>query len=273
MSAHTAHAEHCTFCDLIQGAAEVSVCYEDADSIAFMDIQPVNSGHVLVIPRAHYTSLLDVPPELGMHLFRVTMRLAGAIRKVTGSEDLNIVVNSGTAAGQDEPHYHVHIIPRRHGDGFDINLPFAGSQMPDRTVLDAVAVQLIAAMRDPMKWETPGPRGDAATAKTVEIKAQPTPEMLAAKTQKIAAMPSAEMLAAKTVEIPASEIARMAAETAEVPASLRQSSGKKNGVFELEVVVKVAREGVTSGDPSVRGIWRVEEGAHGELVYDPRETL
>ena len=142
---------HCTFCDLIQGAAEVSVCHEDSDAIAFMDIQPVNNGHVLVVPREHYESLLDVPEEIGMHLFRVTMRLANAVRKVTGSDDLNIVVNSGAAAGQDEPHYHVHIIPRRTRDGFDIPLPFNGSEMPDRTVLDAYAAQIIAALRDPMR--------------------------------------------------------------------------------------------------------------------------
>ena len=134
-------SSQCTFCDLIHGAAEISVCHEDADSIAFMDIQPVNSGHVLVIPRAHYNSLLDVPPEIGMHLFQVTMKLAGAIRRVTGCDDMNIVVNSGAAAGQDEPHYHVHIIPRRENDGFEIGLPFAGSAMPDRTLLDAMAVR------------------------------------------------------------------------------------------------------------------------------------
>src|SRR3954469_12621194 len=142
---------HCTFCDLIHGAAEVSICHEDSDAIAFMDIQPVNHGHILVVPRQHYESLLDVPQELGLHLFRVTMRLANAVRHVSGSEDLNIVVNSGKAAGQDEPHYHVHIIPRRDGDGFDIPLPFNGSQMPDRTVLDAYAAQIISALRDPMR--------------------------------------------------------------------------------------------------------------------------
>lgn len=142
---------HCTFCDLIHGAAEVSVCHEDSDAIAFMDIQPVNNGHVLVVPREHYESLLDVPEEIGLHLFRVTMRLANAVRHVTGCNDLNIVVNSGAAAGQDEPHYHVHIIPRREGDGFDIPLPFNGSQMPDRTVLDAYAAQIISALRDPMR--------------------------------------------------------------------------------------------------------------------------
>ena len=146
-------SSHCTFCDLIRGSAEVSICHEDAESIAFMDIQPVNAGHVLVVPREHYESLLDVPPEIGLHLFRVTMKLAGAVRKVTNCEDMNIVVNSGAAAGQDEPHYHVHIIPRRHGDGFDIPLPFNGSEMPDRTVLDAVAARIIAALRDPMRMD------------------------------------------------------------------------------------------------------------------------
>src|SRR6185436_20384468 len=144
----------CTFCNLIQGAAEVSVCHEDSDSIAFMDVQPVNNGHVLVVPREHYESLLDVPEEIGMHLFKVTMRLANAVRKVTGNDDLNIVVNSGAAAGQDEPHYHVHIIPRRREDGFDIPLPFNGSAMPDRTVLDAYAARIISALRDPMKLES-----------------------------------------------------------------------------------------------------------------------
>jgi histidine triad (HIT) family protein len=152
-------SRECTICDLIRGSAEVSLCHEDADSIAFMDIQPVNSGHVLVVPRAHYESLLDVPQEIGMHLFRVTMRLAAAVRRVTGCDDMNIVVNSGAAAGQDEPHYHVHIIPRRPEDGFDIPLPFAGSAMPDRTLLDAMAVQILAALRDPMRREGGGEHG------------------------------------------------------------------------------------------------------------------
>jgi histidine triad (HIT) family protein len=211
-------SEHCTFCDLIQGAAEVSVCHEDSESIAFMDIQPVNAGHVLVVPRAHYESLLDVPEEVGAHLFKVTMRLASAIRKVTGSNDMNIVVNSGAAAGQDEPHYHVHIIPRRPDDGFEIDLPFSGSAMPDRTQLDAVAVQLIAAMRDPMKPGSSPARNGSGT-----------------------------------------EPARKVAKRAPVP--------------EREVTVRRAVEGVTTGSPAERGVWRVEEGPHGELVYARRESI
>ena len=145
----TRDAAHCTFCDLIHGAAEVSICHEDADAIAFMDIQPVNNGHVLVVPRKHMESLREVPAALATHLFEVTMRLAGAVSNVTACPDVNIVVSSGEAAGQDEPHFHVHIIPRRAGDGFDIPLPFNGSSMPDRTVLDAYAARIIAELRDP----------------------------------------------------------------------------------------------------------------------------
>src|SRR6478609_7732238 len=165
----TRDTDNCTFCNLIKGAAEVSICHEDADSIAFMDIQPVNNGHILVVPREHHESLLDVPQELGIHLFKVTMRLANAVRRVTGCDDLNIVVNSGAAAGQDEPHYHVHIIPRREGDGFDIPLPFNGSAMPDRTLLDAYAARIGAALRDPMK----GSSGESAHASSEPRTADP----------------------------------------------------------------------------------------------------
>lgn len=143
--------DHCIFCDLIHGAGEVSVCYEDADAIAFMDVQPVNAGHVLVAPRAHYESLLDIPAELGHHLLEVAQNLASIVRRVSDCEGMNIIVSSGASAGQDVFHYHVHVIPRRKGDGFDVSLPFAGSQMPDRTLLDAMAARIIAATRDPMR--------------------------------------------------------------------------------------------------------------------------
>lgn len=143
-------APSCSFCDLIRGAAEVSMCFEDADVVAFMDIQPVNSGHVLVVPREHHESLDDIPPKLAMHLYEVAMQLAPAVKHVAGAEGMNIVVNSGVAAGQDVFHYHVHVIPRREGDGFDIPLPFPGSAMPDRTVLDMNAARIIATLRDPL---------------------------------------------------------------------------------------------------------------------------
>ena len=139
---------HCAFCDLIGGAGEVSVCYEDSVALAFMDIQPVNSGHVLVVPREHFESLEDLPPAVAAHLFEVALRLEPAVRQVTKAQGMNMVVNSGKAAGQDVFHYHVHLIPRRVGDGFDIPLPFPDSDMPNRMQLDACAARIIAAHHD-----------------------------------------------------------------------------------------------------------------------------
>ncbi len=147
----TVPAKHCIFCDLLNGAGEVSICYEDSSAIAFMDIQPVNLGHLLIVPREHFEALVDVPPELAMHLFEVALRLSPVVRRLNGADDMNIVVNSGHAAGQDVFHYHVHLIPRKVGDGFDIPLPFPGSTMPDRTLLDAMAACVIAELRDPVR--------------------------------------------------------------------------------------------------------------------------
>jgi histidine triad (HIT) family protein len=126
------------------------MCYEDADVVAFMDVQPVNAGHALVVPREHFESLQDIPHALAMHLFEVAMQLAPVVKQVAGAGGINMVVNSGAAAGQDVFHYHVHVIPRKADDGFDIPLPFGGSEMPDRTVLDMNAARVIAAFRDPM---------------------------------------------------------------------------------------------------------------------------
>lgn len=147
----TPHHAHCIFCDIIRGGAEVSMCYEDATALAFMDIQPVNPGHVLVVPRQHYESFLDLPRDLGMHLFEVAMELAPLVRRVSGMDGMNLVVSSGAAAGQDVYHFHVHVIPRQADDGFDVPLPFPGSRMPDRTQLDATAARIIASLRDPMR--------------------------------------------------------------------------------------------------------------------------
>lgn len=141
----------CIFCELIHGGGEVSICYEDSQALAFMDIQPVNVGHVLVVPRQHYESLADMPAELTRHLFDVATRLAPIVRRLAGADGLNVIVNSGASAGQDVFHYHVHVIPRRADDGFSVALPFPGSTPPDRTLLDAMAARIIAELRDPAR--------------------------------------------------------------------------------------------------------------------------
>lgn len=143
-------SDHCIFCDLVRGAAEVSIVYEDATAIAFLDIQPVNPGHVLVVPREHYETLQDVPRRVGAHLYDVAARLIPVVQTASGAGDMNIVVNSGAAAGQNVMHYHIHLIPRRVDDGFDVPLPFPGSMMPNRQQLDAMAARIGSMLRDPL---------------------------------------------------------------------------------------------------------------------------
>jgi hypothetical protein len=92
-----------------------------------------------------------------------------------------------------------------------------------------------------------------------------------AKTVELAVLPTSDALAAKTVEIPQAEIERMRAATLEIPQG--ELSRRRAAIIEREIVVKVAREGVSSGDPARRGAWRVAEGAHGELVYDNRDEF
>ncbi len=133
---------HCPFCDLIRGAAEVSVCYEDSDAIAFMDIQPVNDGHVLVVPRTHYERIEDLPRDVGLHLYEVATRLMPVIQQVSGCHDMNVVVNSGSAAGQDVFHFHLHLIPVPQGKPFPLQLPDPGAPVPSRSELDVMAARI-----------------------------------------------------------------------------------------------------------------------------------
>ena len=109
----------CIFCDIVAGTASASIIHRDELCTAFMDIQPVNSGHVLVVPNRHATHLADLLPETGGHLFRVAQQIAAALRRAAvRCEGVNLFVADGEATGQDVFHVHLHVIPRYVGDGF-----------------------------------------------------------------------------------------------------------------------------------------------------------
>ena len=130
----------CVFCDIIQGEAPASIVHADDQVMAFMDIQPVNQGHLLVVPRAHAAHLADLDPETGEHLFRVGMNLAAAIRRSgVRCEGVNLFVADGEAAGQEVFHVHLHVIPRFGADGFGFRFSPGYYRLPSRAVLDGVA--------------------------------------------------------------------------------------------------------------------------------------
>jgi histidine triad (HIT) family protein len=134
--------EHCVFCRIIAGEETVSIVYEDEATLAFMDIQPASPGHVLVVSRDHHRDLFEVPDELAAHCLTVARQLAPGIRMATRAAAINLFSANGRAGGQDVEHFHLHLIPVREGELFELQLPRPGAPVPSRSQLDVMA-QLI----------------------------------------------------------------------------------------------------------------------------------
>jgi diadenosine tetraphosphate (Ap4A) HIT family hydrolase len=130
----------CVFCDIAAGRVPASVVYRDDRVCAFMDIRPVNPGHLLVIPLAHAAGLTSLESDTGAQMFRVGQRLAEAIRRSgVRCEGINFLLADGEAAGQEVFHVHLHVIPRYAGDGFGFRYGPDFGVLPDRAVLEAAA--------------------------------------------------------------------------------------------------------------------------------------
>lgn len=124
MSSHP-HDPSCIFCKIASGEIPSARVLETGDAVAFLDINPVNAGHILVLPRGHYPALADLPDDLAGHAASLLPRLCRAVQAATGSDGLNIIVNNGRAAGQTIDHVHWHIVPRFHDDA--VNWPWPHS--------------------------------------------------------------------------------------------------------------------------------------------------
>ncbi len=130
----------CAFCDILAGKLPSSVVFKDDLCWAFMDTQPVNPGHVLVIPTYHAPSLAELREESGAHMFSIAQRIAGALRDSgLECEGVNLHLADGSAAGQEVFHVHLHVFPRYTGDGFGLRFGSGYGNRPARAELDAVA--------------------------------------------------------------------------------------------------------------------------------------
>jgi len=119
----------------------------DDSTMSFMDIRPINEGHVLVIPKRHAASLAELPPDLGAKVFRQAMAVAAGLRRsAIRCEAVNLHLADGEAAGQEIDHVHIHVIPRYEGDGFGFRVGPGYGRIPDRVELDAAAEKIQAAM-------------------------------------------------------------------------------------------------------------------------------
>jgi histidine triad (HIT) family protein len=112
--------EECAFCQMVAGEKEIDTekVYEDADVLCFLNANPINSGHVLVIPKQHYRNLFELPLEKLQACIAVCQKISRAIHKGLNTDGVNLVQNNLRAAGQAVDHVHFHLIPRFEGDGF-----------------------------------------------------------------------------------------------------------------------------------------------------------
>ncbi|WP_336136510.1 HIT family protein [Natronomonas amylolytica] len=113
----------CQFCDIAAGEAPATRLYEDETTVAFLDIAPVVRGHTLVVPKGHYETLTDIPPETVGDLFERVRIVAGAVEAAFDPDGLNILQANGEAAGQEVFHAHVHILPRYEDDDVQVRWP------------------------------------------------------------------------------------------------------------------------------------------------------
>jgi histidine triad (HIT) family protein len=107
----------CIFCRIVKGELPCTKIFENDAVLAFMDIGPIIKGHVLIIPKAHYATLPEVPAELAAQVMVVVQNVAAALLSALSADGVNVHQSNGACAGQVVPHVHFHVIPRFSNDG------------------------------------------------------------------------------------------------------------------------------------------------------------
>ena len=115
--------ENCVFCNLANGIWDSATLYEDDDFRVILDLGPASRGHALILPKAHYANIYEIPEELAAKAIVLAKKMAGIMTEALDCDGFNIVQNNGEAAGQTVFHFHMHLIPRYKDDkaGFGWN--------------------------------------------------------------------------------------------------------------------------------------------------------
>ncbi|MBP3519895.1 MAG: HIT family protein [Oscillospiraceae bacterium] len=118
----------CIFCKIAAGEVPGRKVFEDEHTLAFLDIAGDVDGHILVIPKRHVKNILDCDGETLTQVMRTVKRVADHLTKNCGYDGVNLLNASGESAGQSVPHLHIHIVPRKAGDGIDAWPKFEGAK-------------------------------------------------------------------------------------------------------------------------------------------------
>ena len=127
----------CIFCKIANGEIPSATLYEDEDFRVILDLGPATQGHALILPKAHYADLTEIPEELAGKATGVAKKVVTAMKAALPCDGYNVVQNNGEAAGQTVFHYHVHLIPRYVND-------HAGVSWKPGELTDAVKEEILA---------------------------------------------------------------------------------------------------------------------------------
>ena len=114
--------EDCIFCKIVNKEVPATIVYEDDNFIGFLDADPEIDGHTLIVPKKHFKTLLDMPSSLGNEMLEAIKKVALDLINKGKAEGFNVVINNYKVAGQIVPHTHIHILPRKNNDGFNVKV-------------------------------------------------------------------------------------------------------------------------------------------------------
>jgi diadenosine tetraphosphate (Ap4A) HIT family hydrolase len=106
----------CIFCKIVKGELPSNLVYEDDLIMCFLTIEPINEGHVLIIPKNHYLDTDEIPTEVVTSMMLLSKRIVKVIKEKYSPDGYSIMQNGGEF--NDIGHYHMHVFPRYKGDGF-----------------------------------------------------------------------------------------------------------------------------------------------------------
>ena len=136
----------CIFCKIVRNEIASVKAYEDDRVLAFMDINPLNEGHLLIVPKGHAATLHEITEADFLAVMSVTHKLAAAVKKALNPEGINLLQLNGKAANQVVPHLHVHMVPRWSGDGLTISQweMVAGDMEKIRGVAEKIQSEIVS---------------------------------------------------------------------------------------------------------------------------------
>ncbi len=173
--------QQCIFCQILSGKIPSKKVYEDDICFAILDINPATKGHLLLIPKEHYSIMPQLPEETLRHLFLTAKTLSQLLLKAMRVSGTNVFIANGLAAGQRAQHFMIHIIPRKEGDGIlDLDSKLIDTAMQEnvRNAIENKLNELLGIQKEVVRPKpTPEPEPEPEEEPTEEPEEDNEPEM------------------------------------------------------------------------------------------------